>query len=78
VIRNKIVENIPRFSKLPLNQVFEFTVRPREGVKVGWLVLLLALLRQLFTVEAAVLLALNQTTALTFHKRYFTHTKKSI
>jgi len=34
VIRNKIVENNPRFSKIPLNQVIECTVWPPEGVKV--------------------------------------------
>jgi len=34
VIRNKIVENIPRFPKMLLNQVIEFTVWSLEGVKV--------------------------------------------
>jgi len=34
VIRNKIVENISWFAKIPLNQVIKFTVSPLEGVKV--------------------------------------------
>jgi len=34
VIRNKIVEDISRFSKIPLNQVIEFTVWSLVGVKV--------------------------------------------
>jgi len=34
VIRNKIVEDVPRFPKIPLDQVIEFTVSLLEGVKV--------------------------------------------
>jgi len=33
LIRNEIVENIPRFPKIPLNQVIELIVWPLEGVK---------------------------------------------
>jgi len=34
VIRNKIVEKIPRFPKISFNQVVEFTVWPLEGHNV--------------------------------------------